>query len=116
MTFFQIGAILFALFMLYVISIHGKKKTLSFAEVSFWVTTWIFFIVISIFPNWLTGISHTLRFARVFDLLLIVALMILTVLVFFGYFQQKEMALKLEQLTRELAIKNVKSLVANKKK
>ncbi len=107
MTIFQIAASLFALFMLYVVSIHGKKKTLSFTEVSFWFTTWIFFIVISIFPEWLTGISHTLRFARVFDLLLVVALMILTILVFLGYIKQKEMAVKIEELTRQLAIKNV---------
>lgn len=105
MTFFQISAILFALFMLYVVSIHGKKRTLSPTEISFWVTTWLFFMVMAAFPNLLLGIAHTMRFARVFDLLLVVALMVLTVVVFYGYFAQKELIQKLERLTRDLAIK-----------
>ncbi len=104
MTFFQIGATLFALFMIYVVSIHGKKRALSVAEMSFWVTSWVFFIVIALFPNLLIGISHTLRFARIFDLLLVAALMVLTVMVFFSYFAQKEVIQKVEHLTRTLAI------------
>jgi hypothetical protein len=106
MTFFQIGAALFALFMIYVVSIHGKKRALSVPEVSFWVSSWIVFIVIAMFPNLLIGISHTLHFARIFDLLLVVALMVLTVMVFFSYFTQKEIMQKLEKMTREMAIKD----------
>ncbi len=105
MSFFQISAILFALFMLYVVSIHGKKRTLTATEISFWVSTWLFFIVIAVFPNLLLGIAHTMRFARVFDFLLVVALMVLTIVVFYGYFAQKEVVQKIERLTRELAIK-----------
>jgi hypothetical protein len=106
MTFFQIGAVLFALFMMYVVSIHGKKRALSVSEVSFWISCWIFFIIIALFPNLLIGISHTLRFARIFDLLLVAALMVLTVMVFLSYFSQKELHKKMERLTREMALRD----------
>lgn len=109
MTIFQILAAVFALWMMYVVSIHGKKKTLSIVEVSLWITIWVFFIIIALFPNLLLGIAHTLRFGRVFDLLVVGALMILNVLVFASYFTQKESQRRLEDLIRQLAIKERKT-------
>ncbi len=108
MTIFQLGAVLFALFMMYVLSIHLKKKTLSFAESSFWFSTWIVFIIIAVFPHLLVGISSALRFARVFDLLVVVALMMLSVVIFMSYFAQKEATHKLERFVRQKAIEEVK--------
>ncbi len=104
MTIFQIAAVLFALLMLYVVSIHGRKKTLSLMEVSLWSSMWVLFIVMALFPNLLLGIAHTLTFSRVFDLLLVMALMILTLLIFMSYFAQKEATKRLEHLVRQLAI------------
>lgn len=104
MSIFQIGASLFGLVMIYVVSIHKKKAQLTFFEVSFWYSMWFLFIVISIFPDLLTGISSTLKFQRVFDLLLVLALMVLTVLVILSYFKQKENQKKLETYVRKLAI------------
>jgi hypothetical protein len=104
MTIFQILAAIFALWMMYVVSIHGKKKTLTFGEVVFWITIWVLFVIIAIFPNLLLGIAHTLKFGRVFDLLVVGALMILNILVFASYFTQKESQRRLEDLVRQLAI------------
>lgn len=104
MSIFQIGATLFALFMMYVVSIHKKKTKLSVMEVGFWYSMWSVFIVIAIFPNLLLGISHTLHFQRVFDLLLVLALMILTAIVVLSYFTQKENQKKLEEFVRKQAI------------
>lgn len=104
MTIFQVVAVLFALFMMYVTSIHGKKKNLTLAEVSLWLSTWGLFAVIALFPNVLLGITGILKFSRVFDLLLVVALMVLSVLVFFTYFALKEMHHKFESLVRQLAL------------
>jgi hypothetical protein len=104
MSIFQIGATLFALFMMYVVSIHKRKAKLSLVEVSFWYSMWFAFIVISIFPELLLGISHVLHFDRVFDLLLVLALMVLTALVVMSYFTQKENQKKLENFVRKQAI------------
>jgi hypothetical protein len=108
MSIFQIGAVFFALFMLYVVTIHKRKSALGFLEVSFWYTTWIVFIIIAIFPNLLLGLSDALHFARVFDLLLVVALMILTVVLITSYFKQREMSAKLEIFIRQQAIQKAK--------
>ena len=104
MNIFQIIAILFALFMMYSVTLYGKKKLLSGVETSFWVATWSFFIVIAVFPELLIGISRSLNFARVFDLLIVGALMVLTVLTFFNYIRHKKLESKLEQLVRDTAI------------
>ena len=101
MNIFQIIAILFALFMMYSVTLYGKKKLLSGVETSFWVATWSFFIVIAVFPDLLIGISRSLNFARVFDLLIVGALMVLT---FFNYIRHKKLESKLEQLVRDTAI------------
>jgi hypothetical protein len=106
MTIFQLVALLFALFMMYVVSIHYKKKTLSLMEVSWWYSIWFIFVVISLFPNLLLGVVHALNFARVFDLLVVAALMVLSILVFVNYFAQKEANRKLEKYVRQDAIRS----------
>jgi hypothetical protein len=108
MSTFQIGSVLFALFMLYVVSIHKKKKTLSIVEASFWCSLWILFILIAIFPNLLLGITGFLKFARVFDLLVVMAFMIISIVVFLSYFNQKESQKKLEEFIRRQAIDHAK--------
>jgi hypothetical protein len=96
--------------MLYVVTIHKRKAALSFTEVSFWYSTWIFFIIIAVFPNLLLGISGALKFARVFDLLVVVAFMILSVVLISSYLQQKELRTKLEQIIRKQALDDQKNI------
>lgn len=108
MIIFQILSVLFALFMVYVVSIHGKKKNLSAIEVSFWLSTWVIFAIFAVFPSLLEGVTVTLRFTRVFDLLVVIGLMILSVIVFFNYFSQKELQRKLEEFVREKAVAEMK--------
>ena len=104
MSIFQIIATLFALFMIYVVTIHKRKSRLSSVEVTFWYSMWVLFVVIALFPNLLLGITQTLNFQRVFDLLLVLALMVLTVIVVMGYFTQKASYRKLEDFIRKQAI------------
>lgn len=108
MSFFQIGSFFFGLFMLYVVNIHRKKAALSVLEVSFWYTTWAVFILLALFPNLLLGISVSLSFSRVFDLLVVMAFMVLSVVLITSYFKQRELQQKLERFTRERAIKDAK--------
>lgn len=104
MSIFQILAVLFALFMLYVVTIHNKKSNINKIEFSFWATTWLTFIIIALFPDLLRGISGALNFSRVFDLLIVIAFMILTFVVFSNYLSHKENTKKLENLVRKIAI------------
>lgn len=109
MTLFQVLAGLFGLWMMYEVFIYSKKKVISRAEVGLWLSLWFVFIVISLFPNLLLGISHTLKFARVFDLLIVASFIVLTTLIFLSYFAQRENTARLEKLIRELAIKEAKT-------
>lgn len=108
MSIFQIISVLFALFLMYVVSIHKRKAKLSRTEVSFWYSMWAFFIIVALFPQLLIGIANELRFARVFDLLVVIALMVLTILVVINYFTQKENQKKLEIFVRKKAIHDAK--------
>ena len=107
MTFFQITAILFALFMTFSVSIQSKKQVLSAVEASFWYSLWGLFMVFAAFPELLIDIVDLLHFSRVFDLLVVLAFMILTVLVFSGYFEQRSLHRKLEKFVREEALRRV---------
>lgn len=105
MSLFQILASLFALWMIYSVSIHSRRKLFSSFEFSMWVSLWVFFIVIAIFPDLLLGISHHLNFVRVFDLLTVIAFIILTTLVFASYFGQQELKKRMNELVEEIATK-----------
>jgi hypothetical protein len=103
MSIFQIGSIFFALFMMYVIRIQKRKSGLRVIEVSFWYSIWSLFIVISLFPNLLLGIAGILNFGRVFDLLTVIAFMILSLVIFSTYLSQRETDKKIEKLIRDTA-------------
>ncbi len=105
MSIFQVIALLFALFMMYVVNIHRRKLRLSMPEVAFWFSMWGIFIIIAIFPELLLGLAQALRFSRVFDLLIVVAFMILTVIVITSFFMQRENQRRLEEVVRLITLK-----------
>lgn len=110
MSAFQIAAVLFALFMMYIVSIHSKKKVLSMSESSIWYSIWCLFIVVAIFPELVTGIATTLKFYRVFDFLVVSAFMILSVVAFTNYFAVKKLTTKIEEVVRSQSMKPVTKL------
>ena len=105
MSIFQIIAVFFALFMFYVVRVNYKKNRIGVMELSFWYSLWFLFIVMALFPDLLRGIAQALKFGRVFDLLLVGALMILSILVVSNYFLQKENKKRLEDFVRTNAIR-----------
>ncbi len=106
MSIFQLIAVLFALFMMYVIRVKNRKYHLGFLESVGWYLIWLAFIVLAIFPNLLLGVVDTLHFGRVFDLLVVGAFMFLSSILIFMYFKIKELDQKLEHYTRDEAIKH----------
>ncbi|MBT4652025.1 MAG: DUF2304 domain-containing protein [Candidatus Pacebacteria bacterium] len=106
MSIFQIIATFFALFMLYVTRIHKKQLNFSLSETFFWYSLWTLFIVIALFPDLLIGFTQLLHFSRVFDLLTVGALMVITVIVILNNFNQRRDSQRIEKFVREHAIKN----------
>ena len=109
MSIFQVLAVLFGLFMLYVTRMYALKLRFSITETSFWYSLWGLFIVVSLFPDLLKGITSLLHFSRVFDLLLVGSLMVLTVVVTLNHFNQKETTRKWEEFIRGRAIDELKN-------
>lgn len=94
--------------MLYVIRIHRRKSHLDAFEYGVWLAVWSVFIILTIFPQFVLGIAQTLRIGRVFDLLVIVALMIIVTLTFLNRVETKKLEKKIEELIRKRAINEKK--------
>lgn len=103
----QIIAILFALFMLYVAFLHWKRKDLGGPEIFFWTALWLGFTIITLFPNILQNVTRLLFFARVMDLLMVIAFMILAFLGFQNFISNRKMEKKIEELIRKEALRDV---------
>lgn len=101
----QIIALIFALFMMYLIFVHYKKRNLSFSENLFWQVVWLGFIYLTLFPHSLDPLLGTFKIIRVLDLAMIIAFMILTILGVTNYIRQKEIERKIEKLVKELAVR-----------
>jgi len=95
------------LFMIYWVRSNQQRKHLSVTESSMWYSVWFVFIVLSLFPNMLLGVVSTLHFARVFDLLVVLAFMVLVVLNFSIYLKNKKLEQKLEELVRKITLQKV---------
>lgn len=108
MLLLQILSVVFGLFMLYVVRIHRRKNHLESFEYGAWVALWVTFILLAIFPESFNGVVQTLHIARVFDLLVVIALMIMVFLTFTNRIEQKKLQQKLEHMVRQKAIDDVK--------
>lgn len=104
----QIIAVLFALFMLYVVFLHFKRENINKLEFLFWTSLWCAFIYFSLFPKVLNPLLDKLFVTRAMDLLTIIAFMVLAYLGFANHIGVRDLQRRLETLIRKQAIKNVK--------
>lgn len=104
MSIFQIVAVLFALLMLYLVRIHGRKRVIGFLEMLWWSLMWISFAVMALFPELMEGVVQKIHFARVFDLLTVLSLMILSTVIFLSYFRLRQIQKVLEKIIRKDAL------------
>lgn len=104
----QILAIFFAIFMLYVTFLHFKRREINGKETLFWVILWIGFIIITLFPNILQGISKKLFFTRVMDFLMVLAFMILAFIGFNNHILVKKIRKDIDKIIRNKTLKNLK--------
>lgn len=104
MVVIQVLCVIFGLFMLYVVRIHKRKNHLVPFEYGAWTGLWIAFIVLTVFPQSVRGVAERLNVARVFDLLVIIALMITVFLTFYNRIMINKLNDKLESVIRKKAI------------
>jgi len=104
MILLQVLSVLFGLFMIYWVRLHFKKQHFELLEYSLWITIWLVFIYLAIFPQTFQGITEVLRISRVFDLLVIIALMIIVFLTLQNRIFFRRLEKKLEMIVRKKAI------------
>lgn len=104
MMLLQTISVIFGLFMIYVVRIHRRKGHVSAFEYGIWVAIWVTFVFLAIIPQTVQGLTERLSIARVFDLLVIIALMILVYLTFQNRIAYKKLEKKLESIVRKDAI------------
>lgn len=109
----QFLGISFALAMVYFALLHYRRGELGGFEIFFWLLIWALAIVVIVFPDLLRVFASTFLFARLFDLLVVGALLVIVVMVSRAYIATKRMERKLEKYVRREALKEIK---ADKKK
>lgn len=101
----QIVGVLFALAMLYLSFVQFKKKNFSSHEFIFWAILWVIIAITSMMPESLQKVTSALDVSRPFDLIVLLGFVLLTLLTFLNYLQNKKNQRKVEELVRRIALK-----------
>jgi hypothetical protein len=100
----QIVSILFGLYMLYWCFLVYKKRLIYIRELIFWTMVWVGFMGVVLLPELTKRILQTFKINRVMDLLMIVAFVVVVLVTFRNYFENKQLRKKIYDLVRNLAI------------
>lgn len=95
----------FALFMVYSLFLHWKKKNISNRVFVFWVVVFSLFVFITFFPKLTEPLLKELFIVRIMDLGMIGTFMILTFITIENNIKIKKMEERQEKIIRNLAIK-----------
>ena len=101
----QIVAILFSLSMVYFAALNYKRGELNGGEIAGWMGIWLFTIIVVIFPELLRTFAKTFLFARVFDMMVVGAFILVILMASSAYMRTKRNEKKLEDLVRKLSLK-----------
>lgn len=104
----QIFAIVFALSMLYVATVHRRRQHLSNQEYMLWGSLWCGFMLMIVWPDVFRTVAQSLHVSRLFDLIVILSLMFLTLLSFYNRVAHLQLDEKINRLVRDRAIESAK--------
>jgi hypothetical protein len=102
----QVLSIMFAVFMMYLIFVHYKRRNINQKEYLLWNGAWIVFIVFALLPHVLNPLLTKLSVVRALDLLMIVAFMILTYIMFVDHIAIRDLYRLIGKLTSAITINN----------
>ncbi len=112
----QIIGIVFSLSMIYFSLVNYKKGEINKREFYSWALIWIGTAFIVVFPELLRTVSYNFLITRLFDLMVVVAFLIVISMSAVMYVRTRKLEKKLEELVRTLAIKDTKKSNPPKKK
>lgn len=111
----QIIALIFALIMIYFAYLHYRRGEINGMEILFWLVAWIGAITIILFPTAFKAFSETIAISRAFDLAMLGGFILVIPLVYLSYVRTNKLEKKLEEYTRNDALKNIKNGNRNNK-
>ena len=95
----------FALFMVYVLYLHWKKKEISHLMFGAWIVIWGVFTTLVLFPKILEPFLHNVFVVTVMDFLMVVAFMVLTYVTVENNIKIRNYEEKIERVVRKMAQK-----------
>ena len=104
----QIIAISFAVFMLYITTLHSNRGQIKKTENIFWLLVWGTFILFTLFPRVLDPLLAKIFVTRAMDLLMIWAFMILSYLGYINHIGIKDVQKRVEKIVSDEAKKKAK--------
>jgi hypothetical protein len=104
----QIVGIVFMLIMLYMTFLFYKRNNYTRAAFIFWAAVWVVAALLVGFPDTFSRITQTLKFARITDLYVAMAIMFFGIITFLNYAKVQKQERKIEELVRATAIKRRK--------
>ena len=107
--YLQILLLFFALFMIYSLYLHWKKKDISSKMFFSWLSVFLIFVFITFFPKILEPLLKELFIVRVMDLGMIGTFMILTYVTIENNIKIKKIEDNIEKLVRKISIKKIKT-------
>lgn len=104
----QIIAIIFALIMVYFAYLHFRRGDLNKIEMTLWFLVWAFTVVVVFFPDILRAFSKTYLSTRLFDLMVVGAIILIMTMVSVVYIKVRTMDKRLEEYVRKEALMEIK--------
>lgn len=103
----QIIAIIFALWMIYFSYLHFRRGEFSKMELILWQLVWFGLLVVVLFPKSVQFILKTFSISRTFDLVVIVAIILLYGVTFRNYVVVKRIEKRTEEFIRKSALEKI---------
>ncbi len=105
MILLQLLSATFGLYMLYWSFLVYKKRLIYIRELVFWAVVWVVFIGVSLLPDSTKLVLQTFKITRTMDLLMILSFMVLWLVAYRNYSDNRKIKRKLQDLVRQDAIK-----------
>jgi hypothetical protein len=105
---FELGGILFLILMCYLTFVSYKRKELSKGSSTLWYAVWIISLIGISFNKYFSKFLGGLDISRIFDLYTLVGFMFFLVIIFSLFKSVKRSEVRIEELTRILALKSLK--------
>jgi hypothetical protein len=102
--------------MLYWSFLSYKKKLFNLVELLAWVVIWLTFLTVIVFPESVKIILETFKINRTMDLLMILAFMLLWLITYKNYTDNKQLRNKLQDLVKAEAISGAVKMSKSKSK